>query len=1004
MKRITFSFYLLIACALSNLFAANPGDIITLDLSKPLNPETVQYNADGRWTETYNDEDYTFFEFEQFAFSHLIGGPGSAFGGYYWDGFTICNSGDNTNYGALGNSNGWVAKQWGNMAGGGIKTDAAGNVLKDEAGKVLVGQGIPYLVAYWGYFMESMGTRCLQSIITDGNTYEAVGLYVNAHPWPYYGNIAGDGFASGFTAEGDYFKLIIHGLDADYNETGKSVEHYLAKYEGGQLIQSANWEWVDLSSLGKIAGLYYTMETSDDDPLHGPNTAVYFCMDKLQVRIPQEKVAVTITMNAVSPKIKLENKQTGESIDVGDAVSNKYSFDAAPGDYILSAYASNGTTLNGTIELTITGDDSQAFQFYTITTGATNSGWILGTDYTIDLSVLSREGEARGTTLGVSTTANRATFLVYSGDTFYVQFVPSDVHIAEGYLNYSSSATITGNITRTGEVPMGYKYMITVPEGASSFVGVKGSHFQKLTEFIPVAKTTNDGKTVYEYLLAGKQQYNYRISQPGKVTYADIFTMATTAGGIEITSDMLEGDPKAVNYDVGANGGYNVADVYLNINEKGYLKLDTEQTFQIVNIRAWQTTNTITGNYFIEPDYHYTVINESGEEDNSIVEIDKNGLLTTKANGTAIVLVTYDAINVASAIGGPFWGAIWPENTGVFVVSVGAESSDIAPNMFINEALNPTDKFKVSATAVDAELDVFYYLTGTGGYEFTFTPTGAITSVTLAQPVVGANIVSYNGFGSNGVVYNGDGSYTVQLIHGRNIVKLSSASGDEYQVLTAKEISYTVTNTTGEDGNVKPGDKVSIRFNTLYHPAHKLAGIYNMSASIQYMANGSTVAGPGNQYTFANAVNSQTVSVDIPTDYEGGTFDLVEGVIKASGYGDPYGTHREITLKYGRNPNFTAISCTAYFGALPAISISLAETGTSVLSVDRNKIAVYPNPFADYIMIDAEIDSKLTIYDFAGRAVLVAAVKVGNNRIETSNLAKGIYVVKLGTESVTIVK
>ena len=93
----------------------------------------------------------------------------------------------------------------------------------------------------------------------------------------------GDGFAKPFTKEGDMFKLTIHGKDENGEYTGISVNHILAEFKDGELIQSADWEWVDLSSLGAVASLYFTMESTDADPLFGPNTAVYFCMVKLQV-------------------------------------------------------------------------------------------------------------------------------------------------------------------------------------------------------------------------------------------------------------------------------------------------------------------------------------------------------------------------------------------------------------------------------------------------------------------------------------------------------------------------------------------------------------------------------------------------------------------------------------------------------------------------------------------------------------------------------------------------
>jgi hypothetical protein len=979
-----------------------PGDVITLDLSKSLNPETFSFDpSKGHWTETYNGEDYPMIEFEHFAFSHLI--DGDDWDGSYWDGFTLCSGGDNTNYGSGGSAN-WVDYQWGNMAGGGIKT-VVGNAVTE------VQQGIPYLLAFCSNM--SMEQPC-QIILTDADgPYESVGVYINANPWPYYGNLNGDSFARKLDQDGDYFKLLIHGLDDNYEDNGKVVEYYLAKNEGGgieNLQQSSGWEWVDLSALGEVFGFYYTMTSSDTDPTWGMNTAAYFCMDKLQVRKPQTAVPVDVTigMNAVSTTMTLQNKTTLETVEVGTPASNNYSFAVVPGDYILSAYGTNGTTLNGTIELTVTDAPTQTFKICTVTTYAANSGWVLNADYTINLSVSSKEGGLRNTTLGSSVTAGRAAFLVYSGDTFYVQFVPSQSRATEGYLNFDGSGTVTGNTTKTGSMPMGYVCTLTIPEGATAFVGKKGAHFQRFTEIEPDEVTATGGNTVYTYKLAGSQQYNYRISQPNKLTYANLFTKTASVESLTITPEMLAGDPKTIDRNVSSNGGSNVADIFLNINEKGHLNLSQGKTYQLVNIRVWQTVNSITDNYFIEPDYHYTVVNEDGQADNSVVTVDENGKITTVGNGTAIVLVTYDAINVASATGGPFFGAIWPENTGVFVVSVGAAEAGITPNMTINKTLNASSDKNAGINA-DAELDVFYYLEEAGGYDYAFTPTG-VTSVSVARPVVGTNMTTYNGFSTTGVAANPDGSYTIRLICGRNIVKLTSATGSVYQVLTAKPVIYTVTNASRLGENIQPGDKVSVRFNTLYHPAPKLAGIYNMNAYIQYTADGNVVTGTGSQYAFANTDNCQTISAVIPADRNiADNFTFTGGVIKVGGtsglnYGDPFGNHRDITLEIGRNPNFTAALRLAYFGALPDISIRLSNATNLDQTSTENRIAVYPNPFTDYIIVNATAEGRATIYDLSGKPVLTATVQTGSNRIDASALPKGMYMLKLDATVVKIVK
>jgi len=277
MKRKLSSLVLFIALTMTSVFATST--VITLDLSQPTNPSVFETD-NGFWIETFNDVDYTFIKFNNniFSLSHLIGGEGASYGGFYWDGFTYSQSGDNTDH----SGNWYGVNEWGNMAGGGIKTDAEGNVLT-EAGVVLTDPEIPYLVAHWGYFEVVQPVQ----VFLD-NVYEAVGIYVNNSPLPYYGNITGDDFSRALEQDGDYFKLIIHGLDENNEDTGKSVEHFLAVNEGGTLFQSRNWEWVDLSALGKIGGVYFTMESTDSSPW-GMNTAAYFCMDKLQVRTSETK-------------------------------------------------------------------------------------------------------------------------------------------------------------------------------------------------------------------------------------------------------------------------------------------------------------------------------------------------------------------------------------------------------------------------------------------------------------------------------------------------------------------------------------------------------------------------------------------------------------------------------------------------------------------------------------------------------------------------------------------
>lgn len=655
---------------------------------------------------------------------------------------------------------------------------------------------------------------------------------------------------------------------------------------------------------------------------------------------------IEVTMNAKSKLIKsFVNMATSESVAVGEPTSNKYTFDAADGSYLLTATAADGETVSGTIQVDVDADHT-SFAIFSPEITVKNTGWEYGTDYTFNLKVTTKEGAEVNTAMGEYTTGKKM-FMVFSGNTYYLDLVPSEARLAEGYLPATYTGTVTFNASVSAEAPMSAAYSISVPAGADLFLGTKTAHFVKFKEVQPQNVVTGGNNKVYTFKLADKQVYNYRVSQPGKLTQAGLFTMSLDASKRPILAftdaDMTAKDPKFIDHDVASNNGYNVGDMFLNINPAGHLKLNNVgDTYDILPMRNWELIDGITSNYFIEPDFHFTVVNTNGQEDNSVVKVE-NELLTAVGTGTAIVLVTYDAMHVNSYngvtqkdfVGGADWGAIWPENTAAFVVTVGEQATGITPNITINKDYlttvtpwgggAPIDT-KLAMENVDAEFDVLYYLDTEEGYDYTFTPEG-VASVTLARPTIGTNSASYTGFSEEGVTKNEDGSYTLRLTFGRNIVCLTDASGKSvYQVMTAKPCHRDIK--VGDEivTSVKPGDKVTVQYSGLYHPAGKLSGIHNFNAFLDYKkpADGVTVTkGKGNQYTMANAPASQAVTFTVPDDWTKSTIEIADGVMGIGGFGDPVGNHRSTSKTTGRAPNFTAISQTAVFGRVPAITLDV---------------------------------------------------------------------------------
>lgn len=645
---------------------------------------------------------------------------------------------------------------------------------------------------------------------------------------------------------------------------------------------------------------------------------------------PASATEVSVTLNSISKTMTFTPATGGDAVSVGEpstASSPVYKFTCDPGDYTVDLFDASGVS-TGSIVLTVEGE-TQSTRIYNITCYVANKTdnveWTLGTDYDIpfgNIKVSAQKGDPRAVTPVKYTNSTRTSviFPVLQGDSYEVLFVPLGEN-AETFASSTQTGTVTGNRTVSCTLPKYVQFTLTAPKDASVVVAQKpGSrHYVPFTEYDYTTAVESGNDMVYTYHLPQASNYNYRVSQPDCITHAGIFDPSN--GDITISEEQLKAHSSSYyNHDVAVNNGYNYADIYLNINPQGHLVMQPGTEFHLVNLRTWQLTNSTTANYFLEPDYHYTVLNTEFKPDNTVVEIDADGLVKAKSQGTAIVQVRYDAMT-AEVAGGNLWSSIWAENVGTFVVTVGEKAEGIRSNMKLPyEQPNRTGE-------IDAEHDIFYYSEGGDGYDFTFTPEG-VSTVTVANPVVDitANTLSYpDGFSDKNVTGNADGSYSVRLTFGRNIVRLTDAAGrSAYQVMSAKPMSFTYGQNARSDKYILPGDVVVVNFKGLYHNAGKLAAIYNQGCTPRYATlpegyDDKSVVGSGGQYNFAVL---QRTTVTLRADQQAGQFKLCDGCLTFGGFGDKLGGHRDIDYMTGRNPNFTATSQSQLAGVIPDISFS----------------------------------------------------------------------------------
>ncbi len=124
------------------------------------------------------------------------------------------------------------------------------------------------------------------------NPAEISGFFVTNSTYTCLTMRDGDAFSKKFGGENgtdpDYFKLSVSGIDIRGNETAKA-EFFLAdfRFENSDEDYIVNtWEWVDLKSLGVVAELNFSLESTDMGDW-GMNTPAYFCLDDFNGTDPE---------------------------------------------------------------------------------------------------------------------------------------------------------------------------------------------------------------------------------------------------------------------------------------------------------------------------------------------------------------------------------------------------------------------------------------------------------------------------------------------------------------------------------------------------------------------------------------------------------------------------------------------------------------------------------------------------------------------------------------------
>ena len=628
---------------------------------------------------------------------------------------------------------------------------------------------------------------------------------------------------------------------------------------------------------------------------------------------------------------------------VADGYKLKYADVKLPvGNYWAQGYNEAGQ-YNGGIVVTVAEDTtsigfSRVYEIY-----ATNSGWVENTDYTIDYQVVSADGMNRKAEPGTSTNwgTTRTSGIFVQGDTVKATLTP----IGDKAADYvAATVSKTGRQTESAtdlyaSIPAATRVTVNAPKGSTISAGTFRNYWTY--EFAEAASVTESADGVSAtFTLPVVPAYGYmnshyhfvRVQHPDGVTYWT-FGQWNTQQTIDVTREDLHiGDSEYTKTTVNGfdKNLYDLGNVYLTVNQKGYKNLEVGQSFDLQVFRNWQAIEDFQNKEIALPDVHYRVIDVNGNDSDILtISTDANNSsiasVTANKNGTAIVLVTYDAMTHMqgqSSTASKEFSAIWPEFTGVFVVTVGADGTAIETNAVM-------DRLGAKTTPLDAEHDILYYFDDQGA-SYSFKPEEGCT-VTVARSTV-TDKMSFNGFTADGVTVAADGTVTVTgLTTGRHIICVEKDGVKTYQVVTARGVSYDFLDADGKvlpkTTEFKAGDKVKLQFHGLVNPAEKMAGIYNRTPIINLVGEDNTKfvsgqAGLAGTYDFNGNPARQAITVTIPDNWTELSYSLTGAITAGRGFGQATGAHR--AARYGTGlGEYTETTIGDIMSQLPALSLKL---------------------------------------------------------------------------------
>lgn len=678
----------------------------------------------------------------------------------------------------------------------------------------------------------------------------------------------------------------------------------------------------------------------------------------------------TITMHLIAASVIDSMKVYSGDLLLEEKVvdSSDVSFTLPAGTYTYSSVKAD--TGHGSGPFTIAdqdGDQTLTLRAMDMTTYGLSNGSNVG--YTVTMKAADGREYFPGSLDAQNGGGARGWFLLPAsayGEAYQYAFLPiSDsywgsygtTYLYSGYVNTAlrNFDGLEGSQSDTGKFLIARKITasLTVPTGATLQVCHRVKFYEPLEIIEPTSTSVDGDQTTYTYDIPSGVTLHYELEMPGYVKKAATFTGAVnlTVTTADLTPASSAAADKADSID---------SAVLTNAPDSHYIELGLGEQYELYLYRNWQATNSITGNYYVDPDYKIEVISGSSV---SITDPYYAGArIQAVSEGVSVVRITYDALDFVDTTGSSYiYSKLYEKNTTVLIVNVGGNGVNV-----------------IDSGCGAAEYEIRYFIRSVNGNakaaedqyaKLTFQPSSNVSKVEWHAPVGSSDTWTDTW---TDVPSNGDGTFTAHLTEGSNILRFTTADNIvTYHVVRAIGLDLTASSAENtlkvslQEGefvfDIKTNDELTIDFDGLQMPLPKLAALINPglesvitesggyglveSTYAQYTLSGenteaSTVKGKASQYDISTK-NALTLNFATPD-----TYTLSEGVLHTTsfGVGSYTGMTRggytgdQPTKNNGMNTKLKKSTSKFVYSALPDLKI-LATVQSDDVSLESVRVS-----------------------------------------------------------------